>query len=385
MHAVFLLQSFRPARYPKTAGFREIAGLTSSFFKKYPLIGWLIAVLALAGILYLYGAHPFAVFVDGEPFGEGRSFSRTVDEALAEMGFVLHPEDRVYPEPAAVLTRHARIDIQRAFPVHVIADGKIAIIWTAAVAVADFLEKKGFAPGPYDRIEPPGLEKVYPLAEIRIVRVTKAYETRQSELPFAEVNRENPLVDRGLSSVISPGRPGLREELLEITFEDGREICREVVDAVVLANPENRVVEYGSNTRLAREGLVLEFDRVLIMTATAYCPGTPGSGCPVINDQGHTYCTHSENDGFTFTGKRAVQGLGTLFSPHLVAVDPKVIPLHSLLYIEEIPGIGKIGFALAEDIGGAIKGNIIDLLYDRHSDVVKFGLRRGVRVYVLKR
>jgi 3D (Asp-Asp-Asp) domain-containing protein len=60
-----------------------------------------------------------------------------------------------------------------------------------------------------------------------------------------------------------------------------------------------------------------------------------------------------------------------------VAVDPKVIPLGSLLYIE------GYGFALASDTGGAIKGNRIDLCYNSRAQAFQFG-RRKVKVHVLK-
>jgi len=73
--------------------------------------------------------------------------------------------------------------------------------------------------------------------------------------------------------------------------------------------------------------------------------------------------------GRTATGYRAKFG-------H-VAVDPKVIPLGSLLYIE------GYGFALASDTGGAIRGNRIDLCYNSRGQAFQFG-RRKVTVHVLK-
>lgn len=56
-------------------------------------------------------------------------------------------------------------------------------------------------------------------------------------------------------------------------------------------------------------------------------------------------------DMVTATGMK--QGYG------VVAVDPKVIPLYSKLYI---PGYGV---AVAGDVGGAVKGEKIDLGFDR--------------------
>lgn len=60
----------------------------------------------------------------------------------------------------------------------------------------------------------------------------------------------------------------------------------------------------------------------------------------------------------------------------IAAVDPKVIALRSLLYIE------GYGFAWAGDTGGAIKGKRIDLCYNTTEEALKWG-RRKTKVYVL--
>ena len=60
----------------------------------------------------------------------------------------------------------------------------------------------------------------------------------------------------------------------------------------------------------------------------------------------------------------------------MVSVDPDVIPLGSQLYIE------GYGYATAEDTGGSIVGNRIDLAMDSITEALNFG-RREVVVYVL--
>lgn len=67
---------------------------------------------------------------------------------------------------------------------------------------------------------------------------------------------------------------------------------------------------------------------------------------------------------------------GNMVRKGLVAVDPSVIPLGTRLFI---PGYG---YAIADDIGGAIKGNRIDLAFDSHSEAMQFG-RQKVTVYIV--
>lgn len=113
----------------------------------------------------------------------------------------------------------------------------------------------------------------------------------------------------------------------------------------------------------------------MTVEATAYCPGTPGSGCPTVN--GGSYCTGVYANGYTATGVRAKAGNGTRENPHIIAVDPKMMPLGTLV---EISGYG---YAKAEDVGGAIKGRRIDLLFDTHEEALQFG-RRNLELKIIK-
>jgi 3D (Asp-Asp-Asp) domain-containing protein len=74
-------------------------------------------------------------------------------------------------------------------------------------------------------------------------------------------------------------------------------------------------------------------------------------------------------NGITAIGLRARKGI--------VAVDPRVIPLGTRLYI---PGYGE---ALAADTGGWIKNNRIDLCFETMEDCYRYG-RRKIKVYLVE-
>lgn len=61
---------------------------------------------------------------------------------------------------------------------------------------------------------------------------------------------------------------------------------------------------------------------------------------------------------------------------HTIAVDPKVIPYGSLVCIE------GYGTYIAEDCGGGIKGNMIDIYMSSYNECIQFG-RRKAKVYII--
>lgn len=62
------------------------------------------------------------------------------------------------------------------------------------------------------------------------------------------------------------------------------------------------------------------------------------------------------------------------------AVDPRVIPLGSDVLIDF--GDGDILYLVAEDIGGAIKGNKIDINVATHQEALELGVDRATVYYI---
>ena len=73
---------------------------------------------------------------------------------------------------------------------------------------------------------------------------------------------------------------------------------------------------------------------------------------------------------------------GTIARVGAIAVDPKVIPYGTRMYIVSSDGTITYGVATAEDCGGSIKGNRVDLFFDTYSECINFGVR-SCTVYIL--
>lgn len=69
--------------------------------------------------------------------------------------------------------------------------------------------------------------------------------------------------------------------------------------------------------------------------------------------------------------------MGTPLRRGVMAVDPNFIALGTKV---RIPGYGE---AIAEDTGGAIKGNVIDLAFDTHQEAIHFG-RKQIQIFIIK-
>jgi len=68
-----------------------------------------------------------------------------------------------------------------------------------------------------------------------------------------------------------------------------------------------------------------------------------------------------------------------------IAVDPKYIPLGSYVYIVANNGSWSYGPARAEDKGGAIQGDVIDLYMSSVARCNTFGVKKsGVTIYILR-
>jgi 3D (Asp-Asp-Asp) domain-containing protein len=174
----------------------------------------------------------------------------------------------------------------------------------------------------------------------------------------ATVARLTPHLAIGRSKVLTAGSPGELERGVRYAQRDGGPVHKTVAWSTVIRTPKARVVAEGiGDSPLADfeargiAHMALVAHSAMRMVATAYTANCAGCG------------------GMTAIGRRAGHGI--------VAVDPRVIPLGTRLYI---PGYG---IAVAGDTGGAIVGHRIDLGFDSVRGALLFG-RRDVTVYQLK-
>lgn len=106
-------------------------------------------------------------------------------------------------------------------------------------------------------------------------------------------------------------------------------------------------------------------------SAQATTPSTPTTSGRTLQMESTAYsCAEAVNTYFT------AMGIDLRQNPQVIAVDPSVIPLGSMV---EVSGYG---IAIAGDTGGAIKGNIIDCHFPTEEQCIQWG-RRSVTVTII--
>lgn len=162
-------------------------------------------------------------------------------------------------------------------------------------------------------------------------RFSEKIRTKKTAIAFKTVYEEDKDLEVGKQTTKQEGEEGLKEEDIKTLYYDGKFYSEEIADTRVL-QPKNKIIAKGTKELLktieTEAGKLTSYGSLRVW-ATSY-----DKNCLGCNE-------------WTATGRRLEKGI--------IAVDPKVIPLHTKMYI---PGYGV---GVAEDVGGGIKGNKIDL------------------------
>lgn len=202
--------------------------------------------------------------------------------------------------------------------------------------------------------------------KISIIKVDVKVIEKEVEAPFKTIKKKNKELTHKQSKILIQGVNGKNKVKCKEYYAGDKLIKEEVIHVETLVKPIDQVFEEGTKDVFTNDRGDFTARKAIKMVATAYEAGPRSTG-KRPGDKGY---------GITASGARAKRGT--------VAVDPRVISLGTKLYIKSLtPGVPDYGFAIAQDTGGAIKGNKIDLFMDTVWECLQFG-RRPVMVYILK-
>ncbi|WP_019133237.1 3D domain-containing protein [Peptoniphilus obesi] len=325
---------------------------TNSFRKKLLIIG-ILAIFAVSALIMGFStvlAKDVNLIVDGEEEVIS-TYANTVEDFLISEDIELSKDEAVFPTKDTEITDGMDIKIAKYKTITLKIGDNEEKKKVLSETIDDLMEELGIELDEHDVVTTKPANEIVDKGIVGIERVDKKQFSKTEEIPYESEVIENDEMYQGETKVVQVGVKGEQIHTMQNIFVNDKLVSIENLDTEVVKEPVKEIVHKGTKEVEGLNGKKVK--KVIVMQATAYDPSAGSK---------------------TAMGTRARVGA--------VAVDPKVIPLGSKLYIESMDGFPTYGYATAEDTGGAIKGNRIDLFYSTNSQALKFG-RRNVKVYVL--
>ena len=309
---------------------------------------------------FVWAQKQVTVVVDGRS-SSVKTQASDVAGLLSQASISVGAGDVVTPGGNAQVSAGMTIVVRHAVPVTLRLGGDSIRLDVVGNTVADALVAAGLDPSSNPAVTPslsaPLVEGMTISAPEVFVRVTQA----EVAIPFKTETRVDSNVLRGERRLLVAGRNGVALRLFRTLVTNGVEGQPVQIAEKPLSAPGSEVVVVGDRApaqpvvaSAATAVRVIESapraGRRLLVEASGYAPGAGGA------------------DHRTATGAAAVRGV--------IAVDPKVIPLGTHVFI---PGYG---YAVAADTGGAINGSRIDLCFGSNAEARMWG-RRMVTITIL--
>ena len=227
----------------------------------------------------------------------------------------------------------------------------------------DLLARLNLYVGEEDTVSCDLSQPTYDGMELKIAKVFQDQQTYTTTVTHDTVYCYDNSLPQGMEEVVTPGVDGEMICVANVTYVNGKESDRTVLSERMSKQPVSEVIAigtgapieaadpkampvFGDGTITLPTGEVLTYTDTMICNATSYC-----------------------DKGTTATGTRSRVGA--------IAVDPKVIPYGTRMFIVTNDGEYIYGIATAEDTGhpNHISGNRIDLFFDTLNECIIFGYR----------
>lgn len=340
---------------------KKVEKLFVSFFShRFVVLTLLSGIVFLCVAASLSSVNTYVIHDGDDVFVYNSSIDETA-VAISEFGVTVD-ESKYIEMPGAPEHGVAQVYIYPKKKVTLkIADSTTVFYTERNETLQELLSLNNISLGEHDVISVPVETKVENGMNVVITRIEFKTLEQVTDIPFSTEKRASSTLPKGTTKTVQSGSKGSKKTVYSVKYENGTEVSRSVVSESVTKAPVTQIIEYGTKPNVTsgsittRSGSKLDYKNKISMTATAYT-------------------TERTSDKITATGKVAQVGY--------VAVDPRVIPLGSRLYIVSADGKSWCyGTAVAEDTG--VRGNKVDLFFNTHKECINFG-RRKATVYVLK-
>ena len=376
-------------------------------------------LLPLISIVLLLSQTAFAqntyVITDGERIVIHTSSATDPAAVLDEAGLTLGSDDTYTTQGGDGVSE---ITVRRNLTVKIDNCGNELIVEASAGTVKALLEQLNIVPDENSTVSVALDAPLYDGMEITVTRTVHTTETYTKAVPYETTYYEDGTLPLGTQVVVSEGRNGEMICTADVTYRNGTEINRNVTKQILSRQATPRIIAIGTADPLSELNMsqFTTSDSESSYTETYIPEGTTPEvdeepaeepsvedSKPVDEEQieypiiGENTITTASGEVLTYTHTMTVEATaytktdegcdnwtatGTLARYGAIAVDPSVIPYGTRMYIVSWDGSVVYGYATAEDCGGAINGNRVDLYYDTYEECIQFG-RRDCTIYFL--
>ncbi|EAE7356357.1 DUF348 domain-containing protein [Listeria monocytogenes] len=295
------------------------------------------------------------------------STKANVADLLKDENITTRPQDVLNVALDTKLKNGLEVNINRAIQLSLQNGAKKDTVWTTKTKVSDLLAEKNIKLDQDDRVSPAKDSNLKEKMTVEVTYVNSKAEKKNEQVKFETVYKEDDSLNKGVEKVVQEGKNGKKVVEYKVTFENGKEKKRDVIKENVTSNKTDKVVVRGTKEKVVATPVSNVSTSSATSSSSSSASSTPSGG--------KTY--KMESTAYSGGGTTAY-GINLSANPGLkvIAVDPRIIPLGSKVWVE---GYGE---AIAGDTGGAIKGNIVDVYYPNESQCYSWG-RRMVTVKVL--
>lgn len=302
-------------------------------------------------------------------------------QVLDEVGVKLGEDDIFTTQPGLAVSE---ITVQRKQLITILYGGNSLEITSYGETVEELLNRLSLLLTPDDVVSVSLDTQTYDGMSITISQTINMEESYVTTLPFETIYCYDPTVEEGEERVLTAGVNGQVLCTAKVSYLNGKEIGRVVLNETVLEEPVNAVIAVGTGEDLKQHPNYLPDNLVRPQFV----------GKPIIGDG---YIITPEGERLTYTHVDTFKAtaynnqdlncteynyIGTLCRVGAIAVDPTVIPYGTRMFIVTKDGKYVYGIATAEDCGSAIKGKRLDLYFDTQDECFRFGIR-DCKVYFL--
>lgn len=280
--------------------------------------------------------------------------------------------------------------IERAFDVYITVGSDTKKITMTKGTVAQAMKKANITLGEHDICNMNANDILTKESYIDIVRVNCFTETYDEVIPYTCKVEYSSTMAKGDKKVIN-GANGSKTVTLKKTFKNGVLADSQVVSTVVTKKPIDQKTIIGTKVKATATKPVINSVGTIPYTSiktisslkapsslTLTSKGIPTSYKKKVQVQATAYTDHTKTPlAWCAEGKKYPQ-------TGYIAVNPKVIPYGTKMFIVSADGRYVYGYAIAADTGGFIKKrpNNVDLFFNTESECRTFG-RRDVVIYFL--